>query len=152
MGRHQGANRAECFYEKIRAPATRPAACFARRPNTAPEGTVKRFANVVLKVFALGIPMLIAACYGMPARYSRTGKVVDADTHDLLSDIKINCVDGSGAVTDYTNSYDGNWTLYYDEPCDHLTAEDTQSPARYQNQTVSFPSGDGSTINMTKVQ
>lgn len=113
---------------------------------------MKRIANAVVKVFTLGIPMIICACYGVSARYTRTGKVIDQDTHDMLSDIKISCVNASGSVTDYTNSYSGSWTLYYDEPCDHLDAEDTQSPARYVKASVPLPAADGSTISLAKVK
>ncbi|MGC4117121.1 MAG: hypothetical protein QM765_21690 [Myxococcales bacterium] len=114
---------------------------------------MKRLASIALKVVILGIPMVIAACYGVAARYSRRGNVQDVDTHSALQDIKVSCVDKSGTVTDYGNSdSNGNWSVYYDEPCDHLEAEDTMSPARYQKATVTFPSADGSTISLTKVK
>ncbi len=112
---------------------------------------MKRLAAIAVKVFTLGIPMVIAACYGMPARYSLMGTVIDADTQDPLSDIKVSCIDRGGAVTDSTTSYEGDWTLYYDELCDQLAAEDTKSPARYQQLTVPFD-GKDTTLRMTQVQ
>jgi hypothetical protein len=114
---------------------------------------MKRLASIALRVVALGIPMIIAACYGMPARFSRSGKVIDQESHDSIQDIKISCMDKSGTATDYTNSgTEGSWYLYYDVACDHLDAEDTMNPARYVKTTVAFPAADGSTISMQKVK
>ena len=112
---------------------------------------MKRLASIALKVVALGIPMVIAACYGMPARFSRSGKVIDQDTHDPLSDIKVSCMDKSGNAADIAVSDGGDWLLYFDAACDHLEAEDNLSPARYQKASVAFPAADGTTINLQKV-
>ena len=124
---------------------------------------MKRLAGIVLKIVALGIPMVIAACYGVPANYlnSRRGKVVDATTHDLLGDIKVSCLDSAGAATDsyITTASDGglsngDWVLSFnnDAPCAKLEAADTLTPARYQTTKVDFPSTDDSSITMTAVK
>jgi hypothetical protein len=111
---------------------------------------VKSLARIALRAVVLGIPMVIAACYGTAVRFSRSGKVADQDTHDPLSDIKVSCMDKGGLETDSVVSVQGNWSL--NDPCDHLDAADTLSPARYQKASVPFPTADGTTISLKKVQ
>ncbi len=95
---------------------------------------MKKLARACLRLTLFALPMAIAACYGMVARYSKEGKVVDKDTHESLSDITVKCVDAKGNVTATAISYGGTFNLQHDEPCDHLDAADFQTPARYVEQ------------------
>ncbi|MBI5544480.1 MAG: hypothetical protein HY901_11355 [Deltaproteobacteria bacterium] len=115
---------------------------------------MKSLARACLRLAMLAVPVVIAACYGPIARYSRSGKVIDKDTHANLSDIEVSCVSKDGIEAESARSYQGDFTLYYDVPCDHFEASDTVSPARYQKQTVAFSeeSAGTLTISMEKVQ
>ncbi len=111
---------------------------------------MKKLARACLRLTLFALPMAIAACYGMVARYNKEGKVVDKDTHESLSDITVKCVDAQGAVLGTATSYSGNFTLPHDEPCDHLEASDFQTPARYVEQKA-IPYA-VETISMEKVK
>ena len=111
--------------------------------------TVKNLSRIVLKLVLLGIPMVIAACYGMPL-YMKNGRVVDADTKEGLDDIKIKCVGGVKFKGSDISSGDGRWSV----DCDgtSLELEDTKEPKRYQKKTISSDDGRGNSIEMNKVE
>ena len=115
---------------------------------------VKNLARACLRLVTLIMPVFIAACYGVPTelvRYSATGKVIDKDSHDPISDIQISCLDSRNALQASTTSLNGNFSFYYDIACDHLAAKDTQRPVRYQElSNIPFAS-DTITISMEKV-
>jgi len=116
---------------------------------------LKNIARACLRVVMLTLPVVIAACYGMPAKFSKNGKVIDKQTQAGIADIRVSCVEANGTVSASASSYgtDGAFILYYDTACDHLDATDTVTnyagAARYQETTVPFGSGD-ITIQMDK--
>jgi hypothetical protein len=86
---------------------------------------LKHLARIVLKLATLGIPVVIAACYGMPYQYSRQGRVIDKSTHLGIGGIRVTCLDEEGAVDSETRSGEnGSFVLYYDQICATLMAED----------------------------
>lgn len=111
-------------------------------------------AKYLLWLIGVAIPVFIAACYGMPYRYTKQGRVIDRDTKQGINAIKVTCIRaGSTQITSYSGP-DGGVDLDYDLPCDELLAEDTDGPANggtYLAATIAYcePCGDF-TIELTK--
>lgn len=117
---------------------------------------MKQLARACLRLALLAVPVVIAACYGPIARFGRSGKVIDKETHEGLSDIRVSCIK-NGATLDSTLSYSGDFSLYFDEPCDSIDAEDTVTGdagvARYQKTSLPYSEGTGTlTIQLEKTK
>lgn len=93
----------------------------------------------MLWLLGVAIPVFLAACYGMPYRFSKTGKVVDRATGDGIYGLKVSCPANGYSQSDYTNP-DGSFTLFYDTPCERLEISDTDGDdnGRYQDKAVPF--------------
>jgi len=117
---------------------------------------MKNLARACLRVVMLTIPVVIAACYGAPARLTRNGKVIDKQTSAGIENIGVWCATFDGMATgDSALTYDssGDFTLYYFDSnnCYQLVATDNQRPIRYQETKVPLPSSGDVTIQMDKV-
>lgn len=51
---------------------------------------VKHFKKWLLGIFVTTIPVVIAACYGVP--YDISGRVIDADTQEGIDGIEVTCI------------------------------------------------------------
>ncbi len=117
---------------------------------------MKQIARAALRLVLLAVPCVIAACYGMSARFTKQGRVIDKDSHVGVGDIKVGCIDSTGkevasAITttawvdpasdggerapdagvEVPDTTTGTYTLWHDIECAHLEVTDTKSPARY---------------------
>lgn len=103
---------------------------------------MRTLAKFFLWLIGIAIPVVIAACYGMPARFSKSGKVIDSVTKQGIEGIQVTCVDGWGLSYDATaHAYvGGEFTLWYDDPCSELRLEDIDAEANglYQPRAVPF--------------
>jgi hypothetical protein len=116
---------------------------------------MKSLARACLRLVILSVPVVIAACYGMAAKFNKRGKVIDKDTLQGISDISVKCMSADGHELDVTRTYngDGDFVLSYDVICDHLDAVDSLTPARYQEISVPFSEPSPTvTIPMGKVE
>jgi hypothetical protein len=120
-----------------------------------------RVARLLLRLVVMAIPVVIAACYGIPYRFSRGGKVLDRQTRQGVEGISVTCLGANGESFEDHSDAQGQFVLHYDERCEVLELEDTLSgtlpeggpsnPAgtgpqrteRYRSETIPFPDGDG---------
>jgi hypothetical protein len=100
---------------------------------------MKWIAKILLWIIGVAIPVVIAACYGMPYKFSKTGKVVDAETKAGIDGIQVTCVQG-GQDEDVAFTYSGDFTLWYDIPCDTLQIKDVDGAqnGEYQDREIEF--------------
>ena len=101
---------------------------------------MKSFHRLFLWVLGLIMPVFIAACYGMPYGFSKTGRVLDSKSRQGISGLKVICVEnGSEWNYDYSTS-DGSFMLPYDVPCDAVKVVDIDGPdnGQYQEKDVPF--------------
>lgn len=97
-------------------------------------------ARMFLWLIQVAIPIVIAACYGAPFRYSKSGHVIDANTKEGIDGIRVTCLENGN---DWNNTYtynSGYFEVYYDIPCDYLqfTDEDGPENGSYRNRTIEF--------------
>jgi hypothetical protein len=111
---------------------------------------MRTLARACLRLVTVAMPAFIAACYGVIAKYTTDGKVIDKDTHDPVSSIKVTCESATGADLGSAISANGDFFLAYDTPCEHLAATDLVTPARYQDSTTPFTTGHTVTVEMQK--
>jgi hypothetical protein len=105
-------------------------------------GDMTRAARWLLWVFTMAIPVFIAACYGPPMRYSRSGKVEDASTGQGLQDIDVTCMNGAErGWMSRTYSVAGAFLLYYDTACTSLLVEDALTLDEADGGTATNSSG-----------
>ena len=93
-----------------------------------------------LWVLGLIMPVFIAACYGMPYGFTKTGRVLDRHTRQGVPGLKVICVEqGSEWNYDYS-AVDGSFMLPYDYGCDEvkITDVDGQENGLYQEKSVPF--------------
>jgi hypothetical protein len=122
---------------------------------------MKSLARACLRVLMLGIPVVIAACYGPPSVHprpdavadrGRRGKVVDKYTRKGIASVEVACVLANGdlGVRDRTDA-EGDFLLSPDgRGCPRVLAReqsDTHAPV-----TVPFPEADGAVIEMVGPQ
>ena len=106
---------------------------------------MKTLYRVCVRLVTLTIPVVIAACYGPPSRYSILGHVIDKTTHAPIGSVEIDCIDSKGTVeTSATSLADGSFDLYYDTVCDHLqvTPLAVDGGVGYQSTTVPVSASD----------
>ncbi len=85
---------------------------------------MRLIAKFFLWLISVAIPVVIAACYGAPFAYSKTGKVVDSETKEGVNGIQVACL-LDGYEQDVAYSWeDGTFWIHYDAPCDSLHLED----------------------------
>lgn len=85
---------------------------------------MRTIAKFFLWLTTIALPVVIAACYGMPYRFSKTGHVVDSETKEGILGIEVACMRaGSAQATAYTLE-DGSFWLEFNDPCDHYRVED----------------------------
>lgn len=102
---------------------------------------------------AMPLTLSVCSCYGAPATYhSRSGRVIDRETHEGIARIRVDCVDAAGAVLNSEESWaeageEGRFELGYDEdaPCDHIEATDGRpldgGEGRYLKASAPFAQG-----------
>ncbi|MGI5863873.1 MAG: hypothetical protein ACOX6T_17705 [Myxococcales bacterium] len=102
---------------------------------------MKHLTRALLKLMTAGIPVVIAACYGAPYQYSKSGRVLDRSTHVGIPGIRIGCVlpDGGVAYETHSNT-DGSFLVEYDQECAKITAEDVdgEENGRYKATEIPF--------------
>lgn len=90
---------------------------------------------------SVAVPIVIAACYGMPYRFAKDGKVVDAQTKKGIAYIDISCVKDDRTVSSFNSWEDGHFVLQYDKPCDSLLIEDIDGEENggvYKTKSVAY--------------
>ena len=93
-----------------------------------------------LWVLGLIMPVFIAACYGMPYGFTKTGRVLDRNTRKGISGLKVICVQqGSEWNYDYSG-HDGFFTISHDGGCDEVKVMDVdgEDNGLYQENSVPF--------------
>lgn len=101
---------------------------------------MKLISKFFLWLIGVAIPVVIAACYGAPYGFSKSGKVIDSDSKSGINNIQVSCL-SSGVEQDmaYTGS-DGSFWLNYDY-CDELKIEDIdgeENGGTYLPRTIPF--------------
>jgi hypothetical protein len=92
-----------------------------------------------LWLIGVAIPVFIAACYGAPYRFSKSGKVTDRKTGAGVEGIELICMSGGQELSSTYTSTNGNYYLYYDQSCDTLEVVDTDGAAHGSYQTSTEP-------------
>ena len=87
-------------------------------------GSMKTIARVLLGALTTFVPVVIAACYGMVYKYNASGQVIDKDTHEGLSNIRVSCMANGVAEGEDDLSDHGAFYLRFNTPCTTLLAED----------------------------
>lgn len=83
----------------------------------------------LLWMLTAAVPVVIAACYGMPVSYGafqQTGKVVDKESQEAIPGIEVSCETEAGALasSDVTTTDDlGAFTISFDS-CPVMVFED----------------------------
>jgi hypothetical protein len=96
-------------------------------------------ANVLLWLTGLIMPVMIACAYGMQYKFSKQGKVVDAQTQAGIPGIAVDCLLGEAETYEALTDADGFYEIWYNEPCDNLRARDpdgAENGGSYAEQTV----------------
>lgn len=83
-------------------------------------GVIARF---LVWILAVAVPVVIAACYGMPYRYVR-GRVVDARTQKGIKGIEVTCMRGGEAADSMYTWEDGGFEVGGIDSCDEVLARD----------------------------
>ncbi|MFH1808758.1 MAG: hypothetical protein ABIJ09_08430 [Pseudomonadota bacterium] len=110
----------------------------------------------LLKKFALWfltgfIPVVIAACYGMPydyrsARFVKPGRVLDIQSKAGIPGIQVLCTTPTGDIQSFAYSdEEGQFVLGYDRPCQTVLVEDIdgeENGGQYATAEVPFEPGD----------
>ena len=98
-------------------------------------------AKFFLWLVTCAIPVVIAACYGMAYRYSKTGHVIDSETKEGIQGIEVTCLVGSDEHSMTYTGEDGYFWLEYDVRCDKLRIDDVDGEDNgglYVGRTVDF--------------
>jgi hypothetical protein len=111
---------------------------------------MRLIARFFLWLIGIAIPVVIAACYGIGYRFSKSGKVTDSKSKQGIDGIRISCV-RSGQVVSSTssrkvsypsgNTGSGYFDIDYNTPCDELRFEDTDGPqngGQYATKSMPF--------------
>jgi hypothetical protein len=97
---------------------------------------MKQLSRALLRVVAAcGMPVLLAACYGVRAAFDYAGKVLDKDTQEPVPGMKVSCErlvsadagvsGGSSAVAaSMLSGAQGDFSIDSMEACDLLVARD----------------------------
>ena len=102
---------------------------------------MRTIARFFLWLVTAAIPVVIAACYGMPYKYSKSGHVIDSETKEGIQGIQVTCVVND---SDYSMAYtyeEGAFVIEYDADCDALRVEDVDGEdngGTYLPRTVAF--------------
>jgi len=111
-------------------------------------------ARFLLWLIGVALPVFIAACYGMPYRFSKQGRVIDAETKQGIPNIMVSCVRAGRDEFTIPSWENGRFELSYDLPCDELRLEDTdgeENGGRFEAKTVPFcESCDEITVEMSR--
>ncbi|HEY3446880.1 MAG TPA: hypothetical protein VGK67_10975 [Myxococcales bacterium] len=107
---------------------------------------MRALARVAMWLGTFGVPFVIACAYGVPVTYSKTGKVIDADTHEGITGIQVTCKRAGAADVVSTTTVGGDVILDTgsEQPCDTYEALDVDGDAnggRYA--PASLPGGSG---------
>ena len=101
-------------------------------------------AKFFLWIIGVAIPVVIAACYGMPYRYGKTGRVVDAETQAGINGLKVSCLKGGAEIGMDYSSPTGYFDIGYDQPCEFVQVTDEDGELNggiYLEQTVPYCEG-----------
>jgi hypothetical protein len=112
---------------------------------------VRSVARFLLWVVTGAVPFVIAACYGVMYSFSRSGRVVDAVTHQGIEGIQVTCRAGGYVQSGTTSWTDGQFLLEYDQPCETVDFTDVDGVANgsYQATSVPLPSSGELLVEMT---
>ena len=86
---------------------------------------MKSIHRLFLWVLGLIMPVFIAACYGMPYGFTKTGRVLDRNTRQGISGLKVICVQGGSDWNYDVAGHDGSFVISHDNGCDEVRVEDT---------------------------
>lgn len=101
---------------------------------------MRLIARFFLWLLGIAIPIFIAACYGPPARFSKSGKVIDSESKQGVDGIEVSCLLGDQAE-DITTTYGGgDFLLYFNTACDQLRFDDVDGDQNgvYQSRTIPY--------------
>jgi hypothetical protein len=115
---------------------------------------VRTIARFLLWILTSAIPVFLAACYGAPYGYSKNGRVIDSESKEGISGIKVICSE-NGNDWNYSYSWtDGYFNVDYDVPCDKLVLVDEdglENGGFYPRRVVPFDEDcDEITVEMTR--
>ncbi len=96
--------------------------------------------KLLLGVMGVVVPVIVAACYGVPYRFSKSGKVVDKTTGQGVPSLDVVCVSGNNEADLTVTGVDGVFDLWYDQACDAVLIRDVDGDTNgvYGAQRVDF--------------
>ncbi len=118
---------------------------------------IKKLKKGMLWLVTAIIPVVVAACYGVMYAFHKYGRVVDADTGNPITGIKVSCAVGHrGNIIDvsYTDT-DGYFYINADSACEGyiFTDEDGEgNGGEYAEVLIQDEFPNGSQIEMEKVK
>ena len=75
-------------------------------------GPMRRLVRFMLRIVTTAVPVVIAACYGVPYNFTQRGRVVDRDTKQGIGGLMVECRTASDATTESNYSgTDGSFVL-----------------------------------------
>lgn len=98
-------------------------------------------AKFFLWLTTIAIPVVIAACYGMAYKFTKTGHVVDSETKAGIQGISVSCMVGGNVEAADTTYEDGSFWLEFNTACDELLVEDVDGEdngGQYVDRSVPF--------------
>ena len=87
---------------------------------------MKKLYRALVYLVTFAVPVVIAACYGVPYRFGRGGKVLDKNSRQPVSQIDLSC-ESSDAGSFYVDTTDelGEFKVTDFENCPELRAVDS---------------------------
>ena len=78
----------------------------------------------MLWLVGVALPVFLAACHGMPYRFTKMGRVIDRHRRRPIPGIQVTCVQGNQRWDVVQSAESGEFVLDYDTPCSEILAED----------------------------
>jgi hypothetical protein len=101
-------------------------------------------ARAALAALGSVVSVFIACAYGVPYRFVKTGRVVDATTAQGIPGIRVGCVLGGGMAEARTSDAEGRFALEIESTCDALAFDDVDGAQNgaYASKSLPFTEGD----------
>lgn len=105
-------------------------------------------ARAALAALGSVVTVFIACAYGVPWRYVKAGRVLDAATGQGIPGIRAGCRLGAGLVSYDVADADGDFELHVDSRCDELRFDDVDGAANGAYASTALPFTDGDELDL----